>query len=80
MSIETRTVCVLAEQLGVPEQDIKPESGFIKDLGCDSLDLIEFRIALEDEFGIDVDDDEFDKIATVQQVFDYLNKHPKVRT
>lgn len=56
-----------------PPEGIKPEHKLYADLMCDSLDIIEIMMALEEEFGIRIDDDEFMKLATVQQVIDHIN-------
>ena len=69
--IEQRVKKIVAEQLGVAEDEIKLESSFVDDLGADSLDTVELVMALEDEFEIDIPDDQAEKITTVQQAVDY---------
>lgn len=71
-TIQERVANVVAYQLGVHLSDVKPETKFIDDLGADSLDQIEVVMALEDEFEIEIDDEEAEKIMTVQQAVDYL--------
>ena len=66
---------VVAEQLGVNEADIKNESSFVDDLGADSLDTVELVMALEEEFGCEIPDEDAEKITTVQQAIDYVNSH-----
>jgi acyl carrier protein len=66
---------IIKEQLDVEEADIKPESSFIDDLGADSLGLVELVLAFEEAFEIDIPDEETEKIRTVQDAVDYINKH-----
>lgn len=75
--IEQRVKKIVAEQLGVNLVDIKAESNFADDLGADSLDTVELVMALEDEFEIEIPDDEAEKIGTVQQAVDYATAHIK---
>ena len=69
--IEQRVKKIVAEQLGVAEDEIKLESSFVDDLGADSLDTVEIVMALEDEFEIEIPDEQAEKITTVQQAVDY---------
>lgn len=66
MSIEERVKKIIVEQLGVKEEDVKPEASFVEDLGADSLDTVELVMALEEEFDIEIPDEEAEKITTVQ--------------
>jgi acyl carrier protein len=66
---------IIKEQLDVEEGDIKSESSFIDDLGADSLGLVELVLAFEEAFEIDIPDEETEKIRTVQDAVDYINKH-----
>ena len=66
---------IIKEQLDVEEADIKAESSFIDDLGADSLGLVELVLAFEEAFEIDIPDEETEKIRTVQNAVDYINKH-----
>ena len=68
---------VIKEQLDVEEKDIKPESTFIEDLGADSLGLVELVLAFEEAFEIDIPDEDTEKIRTVQDAVDYIEKHAK---
>jgi acyl carrier protein len=76
-NIEQRVKKIVAEQLGANEADVKNESSFVDDLGADSLDTVELVMALEEEFECEIPDEEAEKITTVNQAIDYINKHPK---
>ena len=76
-SIEQRVKKIVAEQLGVNEAEIKNASSFLDDLGADSLDMVELVMALEDEFGIEIPDEDAEKITTVQNAIDYALAHQK---
>lgn len=73
--IEQRVKKIVAEQLGVAEDEIKLESSFVDDLGADSLDTVELVMALEDEFEIEIPDEQAENITTVQQAVDYATKN-----
>ena len=75
--IEQRVKKIVAEQLGVAEDEIKLESSFVDDLGADSLDTVELVMALEDEFEIEIPDEQAEKITTVQQAVDYAKANMK---
>jgi acyl carrier protein len=68
---------IISEQLGVPESDVKPEASFVNDLGADSLDTVELVMALEEEFGVEIPDEDAEKIATVQNAIDYIKAKAK---
>jgi acyl carrier protein len=68
---------IIKEQLDVDEKDIKAESTFIDDLGADSLGLVELVLAFEERFEIDIPDEDTEKIKTVQDAIDYIEKHAK---
>ncbi|MGL5005104.1 MAG: acyl carrier protein [Casimicrobium sp.] len=75
--IEARVKKIVADQLGVAEADVKNESSFVDDLGADSLDTVGLVMALEEEFGTEIPDEEAEKITTVQLAIDYVNSHKK---
>ena len=77
-NIEQQVKKVVAEQLSINEADIKNESAFISDLGADSLDTVELVMALEDTFGIEIPDDQQEKIQTVQDAIDFIEAHKKL--
>jgi acyl carrier protein len=64
---------IVAEQLGVDEAEVKPEASFANDLGADSLDTVELVMALEEKFGVEIPDEEAEKIITVQNALDFIN-------
>ncbi|MDR0454625.1 MAG: acyl carrier protein [Deferribacteraceae bacterium] len=70
--LETRVKKIVAEQLNVDEKEVKLESSFIDDLGADSLDTVELVMAFEEEFGIEISDDDSDKIKTVGDSLNYI--------
>ncbi len=65
---------VIVEQLNVSPEEVKPEARFVEDLGADSLDVVEMIMALEEKFEIEIPDSEAEKIQTVQDVVDYIQK------
>jgi acyl carrier protein len=71
--IQERVTKIVAEQLGVDEGQINNSSSFVDDLGADSLDTVELVMALEEEFGCEIPDEQAEKITTVQQAIDYIN-------
>ena len=75
--IEQRVRKIVSEQLGADDDKIKNESSFIDDLGADSLDTVELVMALEEEFDTEIPDEEAEKITTVRQAIDYINKNLK---
>lgn len=71
-NIEERVIKMVAEQLGVKEDDIQVSSSFVEDLGADSLDTVELIMALEEEFDAEIPDEEAEKIATVEDAVNYI--------
>ncbi|MCD6417620.1 acyl carrier protein [bacterium] len=74
MAVEARVKELIVEKLGVSEDQITPEAHFIDDLGADSLDTVELVMALEEEFDIEIPDEDAEKLVTVGAAVDYLEK------
>jgi acyl carrier protein len=68
---------IIAEQLGVDEGEVTPSASFVDDLGADSLDQVELVMALEEAFGVEIPDEDAEKIRTVKDAIDYIDKHSK---
>ncbi len=73
-SVEEKVKKIVAEQLGVDEEEVTPEASFVEDLGADSLDTVELVMAFEEEFSIEIPDDDAEKIITVQNSVDYIKE------
>lgn len=73
-NIEEQVKNIVADQLGVKGDEVKNTSSFVDDLGADSLDTVELVMALEEEFDTEIPDEEAEKITTVQEAIDYINK------
>jgi acyl carrier protein len=73
--LEERIAEIIAEQLGVEVSEVTPEASFVDDLGADSLDTVELVMALEEEFGIEIPDEEAEKISTVNDAITYIKEH-----
>jgi acyl carrier protein len=75
MSVEEKVKEIIVDQLGVDEKQVNSEASFIDDLGADSLDTVELVMALEEEFDVEIPDEDAEKIATVQNAIDYIKGH-----
>ena len=75
--IKNKVISMIAQQLGKSESEVKLESHFIDDLGADSLDLVELIMSMEDEFGVEIADEDADKILKVSDAVDYIAKNKK---
>jgi acyl carrier protein len=73
-SVKERVIEIVAEQLGVSKDQVTPETSFVNDLGADSLDTVELVMELEEEFDINIPDDAAEKIQTVGQAIEYIEK------
>ena len=76
-SVEERVKQIIVEQLGVDEAEVTPTASFVDDLGADSLDTVELVMAFEEEFGIEIPDEEAEKITRVKEAVDYIESHSK---
>lgn len=74
MSVESKMIDIIADQLDVDKEKVVAGASFVDDLGADSLDLVELIMAMEDEFEVEIPDEEAEKIAKVQDAIDYVNK------
>lgn len=75
MAIIDKVKAIIVEQLGVEEEDVKVESSFVDDLGADSLDIVELVMALEEEFELEIPDEDAEKIRTVGEAVKYIQEH-----
>ena len=75
MSIHDKVKKIIAEKLSVDLEELVPEASFVDDLGADSLDLVELIMSMEEEFDIEISDADAEKLATVKDVFDYIDAH-----
>ena len=73
-TVDERVKKIIAEQLGVEEDEVTPEASFVEDLGADSLDTVELVMAFEEEFGIEIPDEDAEKILTVGKALDYIKE------
>jgi acyl carrier protein len=73
-SIDERVKKIVVEQLGAKEEEVTNDSSFVDDLGADSLDTVELVMALEEEFNIEIQDDEAEKITTIQQAINFISE------
>jgi acyl carrier protein len=74
-TIEARVKEIICEQLGLSEEEVRPDASFIEDLGADSLDIVELVMALEEEYNIEVSDEDAEKIRTVRDLVSYIERH-----
>lgn len=73
--LDTKVKAIIAEQLGVDESEVTDNASFVDDLGADSLDTVELVMALEEEFGIEIPDEDAEKIASVSDALNYIKEH-----
>ncbi|HKT50229.1 MAG TPA: acyl carrier protein [Candidatus Angelobacter sp.] len=76
-SVEEKVNQIVIEQLGVEPSEVTPEASFVDDLGADSLDRVELVMAFEESFGLEIPDEDAEKIMTVQDAVEYIQRHAK---
>ena len=77
MAVSDKVKSIIVEQLGVDEEEVTPDASFVDDLGADSLDTVELVMAFEESFDIEIPDEDAEKIRTVKDAVDYIQKHAK---
>ena len=79
-AVDDKVKQIVVEQLGVDESEVTPTASFVDDLGADSLDQVELVMAFEEAFDLEIPDEDAEKIRTVQDAIDYIQRHAKVST
>ena len=79
MAVTDKVKGIIVEQLGVDEEVVTPDASFVDDLGADSLDTVELVMALEEEFNIEIPDEDAEKITRVKEAVDYIGTHSKAK-
>ena len=79
MAVADKVKGIIVEQLGVDEEEVTPDASFVDDLGADSLDTVELVMAFEEEFGLEIPDDDAEKITRVKEAIEYIGSHAKKR-
>ncbi|MFO1518425.1 MAG: acyl carrier protein [bacterium] len=74
MNVEKKIKQIIADQLGIPEEEISDEASFVEELGADSLDIVELIMAMEEEFELEIPDEDAEKILSVQDAIEYVKK------
>ena len=77
MAVVDKVKSIIVEQLGVDEEEVTPDASFVDDLGADSLDTVELVMAFEEEFGIEIPDEDAGKITRVKEAVEYIDSHGK---
>ena len=79
MSVEERVIEIVSEQMGVAKDQVTRDTSFVNDLGADSLDTVELVMAFEEEFGIEIPDEDAEKITRVKEAVEYIESHAKTK-
>ncbi|MDI6789275.1 MAG: acyl carrier protein [Thermodesulfobacteriota bacterium] len=77
MSVQDQVMEIIANQLSVAKEEVTPQASFVDDLGADSLDLVELVMAMEEKFGVDIADEDAEKMKTVQDAINYIQAQQK---
>jgi len=77
MAVEDKVKSIIVDQLGVDEEEVTPDASFVDDLGADSLDTVELVMALEEEFGLEIPDEDAEKITRVREAVEYIKANAK---
>ena len=77
MAVEDKVKSIIVDQLGVDEEEVTPDASFVDDLGADSLDTVELVMALEEEFGVEIPDEDAEKITRVREAVEYIQANAK---
>jgi len=77
VAVADKVKSIIVEQLGVDEEEVTPDASFVEDLGADSLDTVELVMAFEEQFGIEIPDEEAEKITRVKEAIQYIESHTK---
>jgi acyl carrier protein len=79
MTVAEKVKSIIVENLGVDEEEVTPDASFVDDLGADSLDVVELVMAFEEQFGIEIPDEEAEKITRVKEAIEYIEQHAKAK-
>ena len=79
MAVKDKVKNIIVEQLGVDEEEVTEDASFVDDLGADSLDTVELVMALEEEFGLEIPDEDAENITRVKEAIEYIDTHSKVK-
>jgi acyl carrier protein len=79
MSVADKVKSIIVDNLGVDEDEVTPDASFVEDLGADSLDVVELVMAFEEEFGIEIPDEDAEKITRVKEAVSYIEAHAKAK-
>src|SRR5262245_39899536 len=79
MAVAEKVKSIIVEQLGVDEEEVTPDASFVDDLGADSLDTVELVMAFEEEFGLEIPDEDAEKITRVKEAVEYIESHAKTK-
>ena len=77
MDVEAKVKEIIVQQLGVDAEKVTPDASFVDDLGADSLDVVELVMAFEEEFGVEIPDEDAEKITRVKEAAEYIGQHKK---